>query len=105
MQGTSLARIDLGPLQTVGIIHVDRFPRSVKIKRSSAPFAMPVAGLLDPAERQMHFSPNRRRVDVGDAGLQVAHRLQRQVYVAGIERSGKPILDSIRDGNRLVETV
>ena len=101
----SLPGIDLRPLQAVGIIYVDRFPRCVKIQRAGAAFAMPVAGLLDTAEGQMHFSPNGRRVDVSDAGFQVTHRLQRQVYVAGIESRGKPVLDAIRDPYRLVETV
>src|ERR1700678_4517785 len=81
-----LPRIDLGSLQAVGIVYVDCFPRGVKIERAGSAFAMPVAGLLHPAEGQMNLSPNGRRVDISDTGFQVTHCLQGQVYVAGIER-------------------
>ena len=80
----SLSGIDLGPLQTVGIVYVDRFPGGVKIEGAGAAFSMAVAGLLDTAKGQMHFSAYRRRVDVGYAGFQVTHRLQGQVYVARV---------------------
>src|SRR3984885_380499 len=100
-----LARIDLPPLQPIGVIHVNSLPRSIKIKSPRAALAMSVAGLLHSAKRQMNLRSDRRCVDISNPRLQIAHRLERQVDVAGIQRRRKPILNTIGKTNRLIEVV
>src|SRR5579863_3233740 len=66
--------VDLGLLQLVGIIHVDRLPLGIEIDRADAAFAMAVAGCFGAAEGTMHFGADGRGVDVGDARVEVANR-------------------------------
>src|ERR1700728_23297 len=98
-----LACVNLRPLQFIRVIDVDRLPRRVEIERAGAAFAMAVAGLLNPAEGKMHFSPNRWRVHVGDAGFEVPHRAECPVDVPRVDRSREPVLNIVGDGNGVVE--
>src|SRR5580700_3665005 len=69
--------INLRALQPIRIINVNRLPLRIKIQRRFARFAMPVAGIFDPAKRQMRFRTNRRRVHINNPGLQIALRAER----------------------------
>src|SRR5258708_34704582 len=84
---SSLTCINLRALQPVGVVDIHRLPRAVKIKRARSAFPVTVAGVLHSPEGQMHLRPDRRRVHIGNPGLQVTHRFEGQVHVAGIERS------------------
>ena len=97
--------VDLRPLQLVGVIDVDGFPGGVEVERAGAAFAMAVAGLLDAAEGQMDFGADGGRVDVGDAGFQVAHGAEGAVDVARVERGGEAVMDAVGDFDGLVEVV
>src|SRR4029077_40869 len=62
-------------------------------------------GRLGAAERQVHFRSDRRRVDVGDSGVQVADGCERSVYVFRVERRRQAILDVVGNFDRVFETV
>src|SRR5579862_8484558 len=49
--------VDLGALQAIGIIDVERLPLGVEIESGHARFTMAVAGILDSAEWQMRSAP------------------------------------------------
>ncbi len=51
----------------------------------------------------MNLGADRAGVDVGDAGVQVAHRAEGVVDVAGEDRRREAVLDAVRDRDRLVE--
>src|SRR3954447_11805237 len=78
--------VDLRALQLAAVVDVDRLPLREHVERGLPRFAMAVAGLLHPAERQVHLGARRSGVDVGDPGLQVPHRLERLVDVAREDR-------------------
>src|SRR5579859_4245231 len=78
--------VDLRLLQLVGVIHVDCLPLGVEVNRADAAFAVTVAGGLGAAERKVYLGANSRSIDVGDAGVKVAHRSECLVHVFGVER-------------------
>ena len=55
------------------------------------------------AEGEVHLGADRAGVDVGDPGLEVAHRPERGVHVAREDRGRKAELDPVRDADRLVD--
>src|SRR5215469_453233 len=77
--------VDLGALEAVGVVHVDRFPFGVKIDGGEAGFAMAVAGLLGASERKVRFGADSWRVDVDDARVDVALGAERVVDVARVD--------------------
>src|SRR5208337_4511817 len=89
---SSLRIIDLGALELVGVIDVDGFPCGEEVEGAEA-FAVAVAGVLDAAEGQMHLGTDGGRVDVGDAGFEVAHGCEGAIDVARIEGSGEAVVD------------
>src|SRR5204863_8296016 len=64
---------------------------------------MAVSGVLGAAEWEVHFGADRARVDVGDTGVEVAHRAEGLVDVAREDRRRQAVLDAVRDADRLVE--
>src|SRR5215471_21356147 len=86
-----LSVVDLRALELVGIVDVNRLPLGKEIDGGDGGFAMPVAGLLGPAKRQMRFGTDRRCVNVDDSGVKIAGSLEGSVYVARVNRSGEPI--------------
>jgi len=92
----------LRALQLPRVIDVDRLPLGEDVERGLARLAVAVARALDAAERQVHLGADRARVDVGDPGLEVSHRAEGDVHVAGEDRRREPELDPVRDANRLV---
>src|SRR3954447_6593831 len=103
--GRSLVVVDLRALQLAAVVDVDRLPFGEDIERGLAGFAVAVARLLHAAEREVHLGAGRAGVDVGDAGLQVAHRLERLVDVAREDRRREAVLDAVRGANRILEGV
>src|SRR5215469_6099991 len=101
----SVGAVDLCLLQLVGVIDVDRLPLRVEIDRADAALAMPVAGSLHPAEGQVHLSPDRRRVDIGDARVKVAHRDECLVDIFRVQGRREPVLYAVRDGNGIFEVL
>src|ERR1700686_5328417 len=81
-----LRAVDLRFLQRIGIIHVHRLPFCVKVNRADAALAMAVARCLRAAEWEENFRADRWSIDVGDAGLKIAHRPKCLVHVFGVER-------------------
>src|SRR5258705_9086099 len=75
--------VDLGALQPAAEIDVDRLPLGVRVERDVAGLAVAVAGLLPATERQVRLRPGRPGIDVYDPRLEVAHRAERLVHVAG----------------------
>src|SRR5438552_6744140 len=79
--------VDLGLLQPAGVVDVDRLPfREDLESRLGRPFTMSIARAARAPERQVRLGADGRRVDVGDAGLEVARRLKRAVDVLRIDR-------------------
>src|SRR4051812_26392952 len=50
--------VDLGTLQTVGIVYVNRLPFGIEIDGGLSALAVAVAGGLGAAEGQVHLSPD-----------------------------------------------
>src|SRR4051812_32661923 len=84
--GSSLVVVDLRALQLAAVVDVDRLPLGEDVERGLPRFAVAVARLLHSAEREVNLCAGRSGVDVGDAGLQVAHRLERLVDIAREDR-------------------
>src|SRR5262245_37233830 len=93
--------VDLGALERAGVVDVDGLPLREHVERGLARLAVAVSGLLDATERQMHLGADRARVDVRDAGLEVAHRAKGTVHVAGEDRRREAVADAVRDPERL----
>src|SRR5258708_12795618 len=66
---------------------------------------MSVACSFGPAERQMHFRTDRWRIDVRDAGIDIAHGLEGLVYIARINRRRESVLNSIGNLNGVLEVI
>src|SRR6185312_3922959 len=98
-----LPGVNLGALEFVGVVDVDGFPGGVEVEGSGAAFAVAVAGLLDSAEGEMDFGSDSWRIDVGDSGLQITDGAEGLVYVAGVERGGKAVLDAVGGLHGFVE--
>src|SRR5215472_4896246 len=103
--GSSFGSIDLRALQLVGVVDINRFPLRVEVDGAQAAFPMPVAGGLSAAKRQVHFGADRRRVHVGDAGIDITHGQEGLIHIARIDRRREPIGHAVRDLNRLLESV
>ena len=97
------SRVDLRPLQLPAEVDVDRLPLREHVERGRAGFAVAVAGRLGAAERQVDFGADRRRVDVEDAGVHVAHRGEGVVHVLRVDRRRQAVLHAVADLDRLVE--
>src|SRR5262249_44087395 len=97
--------VDLGALELARVVDVDRLPLRKDVERSLAGLAVAVAGVLRAAEREVHLGADRAGVDVGDAGVEVAHGSERLVDVAREDRRGKSVPDAVRDADRLVEVM
>ena len=67
--------------------------------------AVAVAGLLPAAEREVRLGAGRPGVDVDDAGLEVAHRPEGRVDVAGEDRGRQAVADLVGGRHRLVVAV
>src|SRR5690348_1109320 len=103
--GIALLRVvDLGALEFVAVVDVDGFPGGEEVEGAQA-FAVAVAGVLDAAEGQVNFCTNRRSVDVGDAGFEVADGREGAVKVLGVESAGEAVVDGVGDLNALLEGV
>src|SRR5579863_1394501 len=85
VERSSVFPVDLGLLQLVGIIDVNRLPLGVKINRPDATLAVTIAGCLGSAERQMHFGSNGRCVDIGDPCIKIADRRERLVHILRVQ--------------------
>ena len=64
---------------------------------------MAVARGLGATERQVHFRTNRRGVDVGNTGIEVAHSSEGPVHVLRVQRRRKPVLYIIGNDNRILQ--
>src|SRR5262249_53356712 len=98
-------RIDLGPLQFVGVIDINRFPLGIEVYSPQASLTMPIAGGFGAAERQMHFSANGRCVHVGNSGIDVAHSAESPVHIARIDGGGEAIGHAVGDVDGLLEAL
>src|SRR5882757_2871383 len=83
--------VDLGALEFVGVIDVEGFPFGVEIDRSDGGFAVAVAGFLRAAEGQVGFGADGWRVDVDDAGEQVANGVKGAIHVARVDRGREAV--------------
>src|SRR5687767_1868533 len=84
--GACLLIVNLGALEAAAEVDVDRLPLGVGVERGVAGLAMPVSRFLPATEWQVRLGPRRARVDVNDAGLEVAHGPERGVRIAGEDR-------------------
>src|SRR5436309_13288703 len=80
----SLVGVDRRPLQRAGVVHVAYLGFRVELVHLPPAFAVTVPGLLHAPERQMRLRPDGGRVDVGDAVVQLLHRLKAPLHVAGV---------------------
>src|SRR5271170_1588826 len=97
--------VDLGLLQFVRVIDVDGLPLGVEVDRANAAFAVAVAGGFGAAEGQMHFGADGGRVDVGDAGVEVANGGEGLVHIFGVERGGQAVLDAVGDLDGIFQVI
>src|SRR5207249_9498765 len=95
--------VDLGFLQAVRVVDVDRFPFSAEINGANAAFTVAVACGFHAAEREVYFSANGGSIDVSNAGLQVTHGGERLVHDPGVQRGGEAVLDIVSDLDRVFE--
>src|SRR4029077_10881353 len=101
----SIHPIDLGLLQFIGVVDVHRLPFGVEVNGADAAFAVTVAGGLGPTERKMDFGADGGCVDVGDAGVEVAHCGESFVDVLRVERRRQAILDAVGDIDGVLKVV
>src|SRR5207302_9230920 len=97
--------VNLGALQAIGVVDVERLPLGIEVQRRIARLAMAVAGLFCASKGQMDLRPNGRRVYVDNSGMQVAHSLEGSVYVLSVDRGRKTVAHSVGDFDGLLETV
>src|SRR5712671_4525885 len=83
--------VDLGALKFVGVVDVEGFPFGVEIDRGDGCFAVAVAGFLGAAEGQVGFGADGWRVDVDDAGEQVANGVKGAIHVARVDRGREAV--------------
>src|SRR4029079_9201819 len=102
---SDLLHIYLSALKLAAEVDVYRLPFREHVERGGAGLAVAVAGVLGAAEWQMDLGANRRRVDVEDPGVEIAHGRKGAVDVLRIDRRGEPIFDAVADLDRLVERV
>ena len=76
--------VNLGLLYLAGEIDIDRFPLRENIQGGGAGLAMTITRLFGAAERKMYFGADRRRIDIENAGKQVAHGDKGPVYVLSV---------------------
>ena len=81
--------VDLRPLQRARVVHVAHLGLGVELVHLPAALAVAVAGLLHAAERQMGLGADGRRVDVGDAVVELLHRAEGEVHVARCRSSSR----------------
>src|SRR5205823_10310988 len=82
---SQIRRVDLRALELAAEVDVNRFPFRKDVERRSPCFAMAVAGRFGAAKRKVHLRADRRRVDVEDSGVHVAHRRERTIHVLCID--------------------
>src|SRR5262245_20925882 len=98
--------VDLRLLKLAGIIHVDCLPLREDLDRGvRGPLAVPVAGALHSAERQVSLGPDGRGIDVRDAGLQIARRRERLVHVLSVNRGRQTVQRVVGDLQRGIQAV
>src|SRR5208282_6852907 len=73
--------------------------------RTDAAFAMAVAGGFHAAEWEVHLGADCRSVDIRDAGIEVAHRSERLVYILCVEGRRQTVLDVVGDGDGVFDPV
>src|SRR5215210_7227035 len=83
--GRAQVVVDLRPLQRAREVAVADLRLRVELVDLPATLAVPVSGLLYPAERKMGLCADRRGVDVGDPVVQLVEGAKGQVHVARIE--------------------
>src|SRR5207253_8924151 len=86
LAGAELCCIDLRALELARVVDVDRLPLGEDVERRLTCLTVSVPRVLRAAKRQVHLGADRAGVDVGDAGLEVAHRPERAVDVAREDR-------------------
>src|SRR6476469_1156399 len=91
--------VDLRALEAPGEVDVDRLPLGVRIEGGMAGLAMAVAGLLPAAEREVRLGAGRPRVDVDDPGLEITHRAEGGIGIAGEDRRAQAVAGLV-DGCR-----
>src|SRR5258707_10850070 len=87
--------VDLGALKFVGVVGVEGFPFGVEIDRGDSGFAVAVAGFLGAAEGQVGFGADGWRVDVDDAGEEIANGVKGAIHVARVDRGRKAVRHAV----------
>src|SRR3982751_6060158 len=80
-------RVDLRALQAAAEVDVHRLPFGKDVERRGPGLAVAVAGCLRAAEWEMHLRTDRRRVDVENAGVHIAHGCERAIDILSVDRS------------------
>src|SRR5258706_15161918 len=95
--------VDLGALEFAAVIDIDRLPFGKDLERGPAPFAVAVARPLDTAERHMSFGADRRRIDIGNSGAEVADRTVGVIDVLSVDGRRETVLGIVRETDRFLE--
>src|SRR5664279_2738853 len=95
--------VDLGALELARVVDVDRLPLGEDVQRGLPGFAVPVAGVLRAAEREVDLGARRVFVFKREAAHEIAHCAECLVDVAREDRRRETEPDAVRDADRLVE--
>src|SRR5206468_794972 len=97
-----LFRVDLRLLEPPGVVDVDGLPVGELLQRRRPGLSgVRGPGLLRPAERQLDLGPDRRRVDVGDAGLELVHGAECPPEIVRVDGRAEAVLHGVCDRDRI----
>ena len=84
-ESDSFPGVNLGPLQFIGVVYINRLPLCIKIHRAQPAFAMAVSRGLSAAKGLVTFRPDGGGIHIRDTGIEVAHGAKRLVDVASVD--------------------
>src|SRR5690242_10892488 len=96
-------RVYLRALEAAAVVNVDRLPLGEELERAQARLAVAVASAARAAERKLNLGADGTRVDVDDAGRQIAHRRLRRVDIVGKDAAGESVARVVVDGDGLFQ--
>src|SRR5258708_33399479 len=102
---SQLIIVNLGALELVGIVDVNRLPFREEIDGGNGGFAVAVASLLRASEGQVGLGADRRRVHVDNSGVEIAGGLEGAIHVSRVDGSGKSVSHAVRHIDCLFQAV
>src|SRR5438094_10342204 len=101
-RGADSTSVELAGPGCSRVIDVNNFQVGVEIESRRTLFTFADTGRLHPAERNLGFSSNCRRIHVNHAGLDPFTEIENAAGVIGIDRRSQTIVRSVRKFQRLL---